>query len=177
MTSSGDILAILRGRLGSSAIGSETKKPFRFFLCGDPALVSELRTTLLSGHGAESIPLDAAATLETIDPNRPLLNSAESRCIIFLGRPGDLGGARLDLLAPLELPIFAVTVAPELPSRGPAAPPGAGQIGEYELPSLERALLRQRLFPHIVERCKGVEVAVGRRLPALRESVAARLTR
>jgi uncharacterized protein (DUF697 family) len=33
------------------------------------------------------------------------------------------------------------------------------------------------VFPHIVEASKGVEIAVGRRLPPLRESVAAKLTR
>jgi uncharacterized protein (DUF697 family) len=34
-----------------------------------------------------------------------------------------------------------------------------------------------RVLPHLIEVCKGVEIAVGRRLPVLRTTVAAKLTR
>ena len=37
--------------------------------------------------------------------------------------------------------------------------------------------LRGRFLPHLIDCCRGIEVAVGRRLPALRETVAAKLTR
>ncbi len=43
-----------------------SRKPFRFLLCGDPALIAELRALLLSGHDDGATPLDAAACLETV---------------------------------------------------------------------------------------------------------------
>ena len=45
------------------------------------------------------------------------------------------------------------------------------------MPALSKDALRGRVFPQLIERCKGVEIAVGRRLPVLRETVAAKLTR
>jgi uncharacterized protein (DUF697 family) len=156
----------------------ETQRPFRFFLCGDPALVAELRTTLLAGHEGEHIPLESAATLETIDPSRQQpVPGHDARAVIFLGRPGDRAGAQLAPLAALNLPIFAVTVEPEAAPAAPPAAPAPGTIGEYVVPQLGRDALRQHLFGHVVDRCKGVEVAVGRHLPAMRQTVAAKLTK
>ena len=40
-----------------------------------------------------------------------------------------------------------------------------------------REALRGRFFPHLVDCARGVEIAVGRNLPVLRETVAAKLTR
>jgi uncharacterized protein (DUF697 family) len=176
---SGDLLSILQGRVGTASVGADVKKPFRFFLCGDPALVSELRGLLLRGHDGDSIPLDAAATLETIDPpRRPVILSPEARCVIFLGRPGDLRGANSEALTSLGLPVFGLTVDPasEAPT-GPALPPQPRAIAEYVVPGIDLAALRLKFFPQLVERCKGIEVAVGRRLPALRETVSIKLTR
>ena len=45
------------------------------------------------------------------------------------------------------------------------------------MPAIEFEWLRARLLPHLIDVCKGVEIAVGRRLPMLRTTVAAKLTR
>jgi len=174
-----DVLSLVRRRVNPSAVGAEVRKPFRFLLCGDPGLVAELRALLLFARPDANVPDDAAATLETIDPRRaPVVRMPDARCVIFLGRGPDVAGARLDLLQPLRLPIFAITVDPAAGAATlPAAAPLAGEIGEYVVPRLDRESLRSRVFPHLIDRCKGVEVAVGRRLPALRETVATKLTR
>ena len=175
----GDLLTLVRKGVNVGAVHADARKPFRFLLCGDPALVAELRSLLLFAHADANVPLDAAATLETFDPGRrPAVLGNDVRCVIFLGRPGDVAGARLDQLNAMKVPIFALTVDP----AGPAAPPPVAAplpatVAEYVVPRLDREALRGRFFPHLIERCKGIEVAVGRRLPALRETVAAKLTR
>ena len=142
-------------------------------------MIAELRALLLYSHREDAnVPDDAAATLETIDPvRRPTVNGPDARCVILLGRPGDLAGARVDLLEQLGLPVFALTVDPDAELAFPPSAPPAGQSAEYVVPRLDAGSLRQRFFIHLIERCKGVEVAVGRRLPPLRETVAAKLTR
>jgi uncharacterized protein (DUF697 family) len=173
-----DVLTLVRERVRSSTIGNDARRPFRFFLCGDPALVADLRAMLLRGREEDYTPFDAVAVLETIDPlRRPTVVDADARCVIFLGRPGDAAGARLDLLAQLKLPIFALTVDPEAQPNAPAAAPRSGEIVEYVVPVLDRDALRIRVFPHLLDCCKGIEVAVGRRLPALRETICVKLTR
>ncbi|MFY9779629.1 MAG: hypothetical protein WAJ85_03840 [Candidatus Baltobacteraceae bacterium] len=175
---SSDVLALIRKRLLTGELRADARKPFRFLLCGDPRLVAELRATLLHSHADANVPPDAPATLETIDPlRRPTVVGPDARCVIFLAEPGDLAGARLDLLEQLRLPIFALTVDPEAPPSHPVAAPQAGSTGEYVVPGIDRDSLRARFFPHLIDRCKGVEVAVGLRLPPLRETVAAKLTR
>ncbi|HTV72123.1 MAG TPA: hypothetical protein VME66_00230 [Candidatus Acidoferrales bacterium] len=173
-----DVLSLVRARVRTTAVGSEARRPFRFFLCGDPALVSELRVTLLRGHDDSHIPLDAAATLETIDPlRRPTVMSPDARCVIFLGRPGDAAGARLDLLTQLKLPVFVLTVDPNAPAAGSMTAPHPGEIAEHHVTALDREALRTRFFPPLIDCCRGIEIAVGRRLPALRETVGVKLTR
>jgi uncharacterized protein (DUF697 family) len=176
----GELFSILRKRIGAADAGAEVRKPFRFLLCGDPALVAEFRACLLRGKDGEEVPFDAAATLETIDPpRRPVVITPEARCVVFLGRRADFDGesTRAELQT-LRLPIFNVIVDPAVSApSGPAAAPAAGGIGEYETAALSPPLLRAKLFPQMLDRCKGVEVAVGRRLPGIRESVAIKLTR
>jgi uncharacterized protein (DUF697 family) len=172
-----DVLTLMRKRSQAHAVYRDVKKPFRFFLCGDPALVAEFRATLLSGHPGDHIPLDAAATLETLVMSRAYVAAPDAKLVVFLGRPGDRAGARLDLLQPLRLPIFAITVDPDAPPAMPATPPLGGAVGDYVVPRLDRDALRTRVFGHMLERCKGIEIAVGRRLPAMREAAAAKLTR
>jgi uncharacterized protein (DUF697 family) len=177
-TLGGDVLTMVRERVRTAAVGSDARRPFRFFLCGDPALVADLRVTLLRGHDENHIPLDSAATLETIDPlRRPTIVGPDARCVIFLGRPGDAAGARIDLLTQLQLPVFVLTVDPDAPSGGTLAPPRHGEVAEQTVSGLDRESLRTRFFPPLVECCRGVEIAVGRRLPALRETISAKLTR
>lgn len=175
---SSDMLALVRKRLLTGELRVDARKPFRFLLCGDPRLVAELRATLLHGHAEANVPPDAPATLETIDPvRRPTVVGPDARCVIFLGEPGDLAGGRIDLLEQLRLPIFALTVDPANAESHPVAAPNAGSTAEYVVPRIDRETLRSHFFPHLIERCKGVEVAVGLRLPPLRETVAAKLTR
>jgi uncharacterized protein (DUF697 family) len=164
--------------VGATHVHADAHKPFRFLLCGDPALLAEFRALLLFSHG-QDVPLDAPATLETIDPARgATVVGSDARAVIFLARPGDLAGARLDLLQALRLPIFVLTVDPAVTLEShPAGAPLAGAVGEYVVPRIDRETLRLRFFPHLIEHCKGIEVAVGRRFPPLREAVAAKLTR
>jgi uncharacterized protein (DUF697 family) len=176
--SASEVLSLVRKRAEAHSAYADMRRPFRFLLCGDPGLVSELRAVLLAGHEGDHTPIEAAATLETIDASRmQALPGSDARAVIFLARPGDRAGARLDVLAPLKLPIFALTVDPDATASGPAAAPLPGAIGEYVVPRLEREALRQYLFGHLIDRCKGVEIAVGRNLPAMREAVAGKLTR
>ena len=175
-----DLLTLVRKGVNVSKVHVESRKPFRFLLCGDPGLVAALRALLLFSDADSNVPDDAAATLETIDPERrETVLGPDARCVVFLGRPGDVAGARLDLLRALKLPVFAVTVDPavSVATPQPALAPLGGSVAEYAVPRLDRESLRGRVFPHIIDRCKGVEVAVGRRLPAMRETVAAKLTR
>jgi uncharacterized protein (DUF697 family) len=177
-TASGDILRLVRKGIDVKTVRANVRKPFRFYLCGDPALVSQLRTFLLSGHGDRSIPLDAAACLETIVPGVAQSTIAsEARIVLFVGRGGDVSGATIAPLRTLNLPIIAITVDEAAQPSGPSSPPARGQFAEYTVPAISREALRGRVFPHIVDLCRGVEIAVGRCLPPLRESVAAKLTR
>jgi uncharacterized protein (DUF697 family) len=176
-----DLLTMVRKGVNASAVHTEARKPFRFLLCGDPGLVAELRAMLLLARDSDAtIPLDASSTLETIDPvRRPTVVGADARCVIFLGRgAADVAGARMDLLQQLRLPVYALTVDPAaVPASPPGAAPIAGEVAQYVVPRLDRESLRGRFFPHLIDRCRGIEVAVGRRLPALRETVSAKLTR
>ncbi len=171
------IFTLIRKGVDTRAIGAHVRKPFRFLLCGDPALIAELRTLLLSGHDA-SVPPEAAACLETVAPNAPLVtNPREVRAVIFLGRPGDATGADLSALSVLRVPILALTVDPAAQGSGPPSPPAAGESSEYVVSDITREALRGRFFPHLVECSAGLEIAVGRNLPMLRDTVAAKLTR
>jgi len=173
-----DLFRLVRNGIDVKAVHAHTRKPFRFLLCGDPALIAELRALLLSGYDDGSVPIDAAACLETIVPNAPLItNPSEVRLVAFLGRRGDLDGAVLEPLKALNVPIIAITVDPSAQPGGPASVPAPGAFGEYTVPAITKDALRSRVFAHIVDASKGVEIAVGRRLPPLRESVAAKLTR
>jgi uncharacterized protein (DUF697 family) len=177
VTSAGELFNLARKTVGATHIHADAHKPFRFLLCGDPALLADFRALLLFSHGLE-VPLDAPSTLETIDPSRgATVVGSDARAIVLLARPGDLAGARLDLLQALRLPIFALVVDPAVAPAYPASAPLPGTVAEYVVPSIDREALRLRFFPHLVERCKGIEVAVGRRFPPLREAVAAKLTR
>ncbi len=175
-----EVFQRLRGTINVGAVQAGARRPFRFLLCGDPALMSDLRALLLDGQGTEDfVAIDAAATLETIDPSAGRrIDTSDARCVIFLGRAGDRSGARLDLLTGLGLPILVLIVdrTVESPS-GPLLPPSPGQHEDYVVPALTMDALQGRFLPHLIECCKGIEIAVGRRLPALRETVAAKLTR
>jgi uncharacterized protein (DUF697 family) len=172
-----DLYRLVRGGIDVKTVNANVRKPFRFLLCGDPALIAEMRALLLRGHDA-GIPSDAAACLETISPSQPLITApGEVRAVIFLGRFGDAEHAALEPLKTLKVPIFTITVEAHLTPVGPASVPAAGTTGEYIVPALTIEALKGRFFVHLIDACKGVEIAVGRRLPPLRETVAAKLTR
>lgn len=174
----GDLFRLVRKGIDVRAVHAHTKKPFRFLLCGDPALVASFRSLLLAGHDDGVVPLEAAATLETLDVNRGTeLQTGETKCVIFLGRRGDISNDAMAALKISRLPVFAVTVDEGAQPSGPASPPAPGTWAEYVVPAVSREAMKGRLFAHLIDTCKGVEIAVGRNLPALRETVAAKLTR
>jgi uncharacterized protein (DUF697 family) len=167
---------MVRHGLDVRSVQAHVRRPFRFLLCGDPATISELRGLLLSGHAEDNVPADAAACLETIFPHTFVPDgSADVRAVIFLGRQSDT--PQLEPLTTLKVPIFSVAVDPDTPPSGPSSLPAPGTIGRYVVPAISRDALRARVFPHLVDAARGVEIAVGRRLPPMRETVAAKLTR
>ena len=60
-TSAAAVFERLRGSLNVNAVHAGARRPFKFFLCGDPALTSALRAVLLSGQDGD---VDRAATEE-----------------------------------------------------------------------------------------------------------------
>lgn len=172
-----DLYRLVRNGIDVKSVNAHLRKPFRFLLCGDPALIAEMRALLLSGHDDDSVPPDAAACIETIWPNASLITApSEVRAVIFLGQPGDRG-ANFEPLRALKVPILALFVDPQGVPYGPVNAPAPATVGEYIVPALSKEALRVRVFVHLVEASRGVEIAVGRRLPPLRETVAAKLTR
>lgn len=161
------------------------RKPFRFLLCGDPTLVAELRSLLLRGHDEGVVPLDAAATLETLRQAQGGLDSDQAalgdtrdvRAVIWIGARADLAALDPSSLRALRLPVLAIVVDDQAAPSGPSSCPDPGKLAEYVVPELTREMLRGRVFAHLVDCSRGVEIAVGRRLPALRENVAGKLTR
>jgi uncharacterized protein (DUF697 family) len=97
--------------------------------------------------------------------------------VLFLGLPGDRNGANLEPLKALKVPVLALEIDPDGVPAGPPQLPAPGTVGDYVATGISKEALRGRVFTHIVEASKGVEIAVGRRLPPLRETVAAKLTR
>src|SRR5579884_1539473 len=92
----GDLLRLVRKGIDVRTVHANVRKPFRLYLCGDPALVAQMRTFLLSGHADGSVPYEAAACLETIIPgvSRATIVS-EARAVIFMGRGGDVSGTTM----------------------------------------------------------------------------------
>jgi uncharacterized protein (DUF697 family) len=167
----------LRSRLNTGAVHTGARQPFKFLLCGDPMLVSAFRALVLAGHAGDSIPHEAAATLETIQPGA-FVDPTDARAVLFFGRVADRATARLDLLTGLKLPVFAVLLNESATATsGPNNAPGPGTVDDYIVPVFDFERLRTRVLPHLIDACKGVEIAVGRRLPALRSTVAQKLTR
>lgn len=173
-----DIVRLMRKGVDVRAVQAHAQKPFRFLLCGDPALVAEMRALLLSGHEDGIVPLDAAACLETLSAlASPADTPRDATAAVFLGRPGDAAAANLSALTSCRIPVLALTVDALSAPRGPGAAPARGTVAEYTVAAIARDALRGRVFPHLVECARGVEIAVGRRLPVLRETVAGKLTR
>ncbi|HEY1884334.1 MAG TPA: hypothetical protein VGG51_14995 [Candidatus Cybelea sp.] len=173
-----NLFTIVRKGIDVRTVHAHVRKPFRFLLCGDLSLVARLRALLLSGHDEEIARSEASACLETIRAGTPLATDPkEVRAVLFLGHRNDCTGVDFAPLSALQVPILAITVDALGTPSGPANLPARGTWGEYVVQCLDAAALRARVFPHLVESANGVEIAVGRNLPVLRESVAAKLTR
>jgi uncharacterized protein (DUF697 family) len=168
----------LRSTLNTGAVHAGARQPFKFLLCGDPGMVAAFRALLLTGTGEETVTLDAPAALETFTPGIGVVDPTDARAVLFFGETSDRAAAPLQALTALKLPVFAVLVDPAVTvTSGPSQAPGPGIIEDYVVPAIEFEPLRTRLLPHLIDACKGVEIAVGRRLPILRTTVAAKLTR
>jgi uncharacterized protein (DUF697 family) len=175
--SAGALFERLTGSLNTGAVHAGARRPFKFFLCGDPGLMGELRAVLLAGHEGDSIPFESAAAFETLDQDRHV-DTTDARAVICVARAGDRGSLGLEKLAPLGLPVLVLVVDRDVTApSGPAQAPGPSGVEEYVVDRLAIDVLRGRFLPHLIDCCKGIEVAVGRRLPALRDTVAAKLTR
>jgi uncharacterized protein (DUF697 family) len=167
----------LRGSLNAEKVHAGARRPFKFFVCGDPGLLGELRAVLLAGQDGDSIPADAAAVFETLGVQRNV-DTSDARAVVCVGRAPDRASLGLEKLAALRLPVLVLVVDPDVTApSGPAQAPGKGGVEEYVVDRIALDTLRGRFLPHLIDCCRGIEVAVGRRLPALRETVAAKLTR
>ncbi|HEY1428376.1 MAG TPA: hypothetical protein VGF18_02305 [Candidatus Tumulicola sp.] len=172
-----DVFRLVRKGIDVRTVQAHVQRPFRFLLAGDPALVGRLRILLLSGHEG-GVPLDAAACLETYIPAAQQTAPGDVRALIFTGRPGDANESTLLALRRFNVPVFLLTVDENAGvASGPSSLPAPGTAGEYVVPGVTREYLRQFFFGHLVDSARGVEIAVGRRLPPLRETVASKLTR
>ncbi|HTW84836.1 MAG TPA: hypothetical protein VMD91_12255 [Candidatus Sulfotelmatobacter sp.] len=166
----------LRGSLNVGAVHAGARQRFKFFVCGDPGLLSELRAVLLAGYTG-AIPPEAAATLETLGM-ATTVDTTDARAVICVGRAGERGSLGLERLAGLKLPVLALLVDPAVAApSAPAQPPAPGAVEDYVVARIAPETLRGRFLTHLIECCKGTEIAVGRRLPALRETVSVKLTR
>ena len=112
----------LRGSLNIGAVHAGARRPFKFFVCGDPALLGDLRATLLAGHDGDSIPPEAAAAFETLDLQRSV-DTSDARAVICVARPGDRATLPLQRFAALRLPVLVLILDPAAAaSTGPAQP-------------------------------------------------------
>ena len=131
------------------------------------------------GSRRRTVPLDAAACLETISPNAADHRSRRSARRHLSRSP------RRSAKAPIFASLNAAEGSdPRAHARSAAerraAPPRrlrAACSAEYVVPSTRRESLRGASSRIWSIAASGVEIAVGRRLPALRETVAAKLTR
>ncbi len=176
-TSAAAVFERLRSSLNVGAVHAGARRPFKFFLVGDPALTSALRAVLLAGQPGDTIPAEAAAAFETLAGERAV-DTTDARAVIFCGRPGDRAAWPIDRFVALRLPLLFLTVDPSatVPS-GSSSAPAPGAVEEYLVDRVAIETLHGRFLPALIDCCRGIEVAVGRLLPALRETVSAKLTR
>jgi uncharacterized protein (DUF697 family) len=139
-------------------------------------MVAQMRALLLSGHRDDNIPLEAAACLETLHSDALKFGALDDvRAILFLGRRGD--ETDFEALKTAAKPVFAIRIDPDASPGGSATAPAPGTVANYVAPAITLEALRGRVFPHLVDCSRGVEIAVGRHLPPLRDAVASKLTR
>src|ERR1700737_840136 len=99
----------LRGSLNAGAVHAGARRPFKFFVCGDPSLLGELRSVLLAGQDGDSIPFEVASAFETLDLQRSV-DTSDARAVICVGRSTDRGSLGLEKLGALKLPVLVLVV-------------------------------------------------------------------
>ncbi|NNM91942.1 MAG: hypothetical protein HKL92_01225 [Candidatus Eremiobacteraeota bacterium] len=167
-----DVVKMVRKGVDMHGVRAHAQLPFRIVLAGDPAAVSRLRAILLAGNEGERL-ADAARCVESYSalcaPTREL------KAVLYIGAVDQIGEAGSLELRALRVPIFAIGIG-AVAARAPDRPPTAGAVGNYGITELSEEALRVHVFPQLVRVAKGVEVALGRRLPVLRDLVATKLT-
>ena len=128
-TSAAAVFERLRGKLNVNAVHAGARRPFKFFLAGDPALTSALRSVLLAGQDGDSIPPEAAAAFETLAGDRAV-DTTDARAVICCGRPGDRAAMPLERFIALRLPVLFLTVDPSAAATTPAMFERPSEIGE-----------------------------------------------
>jgi len=167
-----DVIKMVRKGVDMHGVRAHAQLPFRIVLAGDPAAVSRLRAILLAGNEGERL-TDAARCVESYSalcaPTREL------KAVLYIGAVDQVGDAASLELRALRVPIFAIGIG-AMTDRAPDRPPAAGEVGNYGITELGEEALRVHVFPHLVRAARGVEVALGRRLPVLRDLVATKIT-
>ena len=169
----------LRGSLNTGAVHAGARRPFKFFVCGDPGAARRAARRFCSpGTTATRSRSRPPAAFETLDLQRQV-DTTDARAVICVARAGDRGSLGLEKLVPLRLPVLVLIVdrrRDRAQRAGPSTRSGRGR-GVRRRPASRSRRCAARFLPHLIDCCKGIEVAVGRRLPALRDTVAAKLTR
>ena len=167
-----DVVKMVRKGVDMHGVRAHAQLPFRIVLAGDPAAISRLRAILLAGNEGERL-TDAARCLETYSAT--CAPTRELKAVLFIGAVDQVDGANSLELRALRVPIFSIGIG-AVTERAPERIPAAGEVGNYGITELSEESLRVHVFPQLVRVAKGVEVALGRRFPALRDIVATKIT-
>ncbi len=167
-----DVVKMVRKGVDMHGVRAHAQLPFRIVLAGDPAAISRLRAILLAGNEGERL-TDAARCLETYSAT--CAPTRELKAVLFIGAVDQVDGANSLELRALRVPIFSIGIG-AVTERAPERIPAAGEVGNYGITELSEESLRVHVFPQLVRAAKGVEVALGRRFPALRDIVATKIT-
>lgn len=167
----------VRTKVNANSIRHDVQRPFRILFCGDPGLIVALRSTLLMPFlGVHPAP-EATRLLETISfSGLPTVAGSDIRCIFYLAYPQD-PGPPVEQLAAFRVPIISIVVDEAVTNAAPTNVPVRGKAETIRVASLAPEDLELRVFPFVVACCRGVEIAVGRQLPILRDAVCASLVR
>ena len=175
-TSPGDHVARwlehFRDRVNLNIVDAQARKPVRLLVGGPRA--SMLVDVVEPGAGGRS------AVFELADaPAAPV--DAATRAMIYC-RSIDDPAPDPPPYAGSTLPVFVMEFAPEAPAGpaiatcGPEKKPAPGRPAVYRLSALSAEEMRKYFFHDVVLACDGLEIALGAALPALRPTVAAKLT-
>ena len=168
-----DVLKMVRKGVDLHGVRAHAALPFRLVLAGEPVAVAAMRALLLEGNEGDAL-RDAAICIESYSAR--CVATPELKAVLYVAAHDSLAGAHGLELRNLKVPIFAIGYGAES-NTGPERPAGAGEVGIYGVTAIDAEALRVHLFGHLVLAARGVEVALGRRLPVLRETVATKLTK